>query len=258
MRILYFLFFVSVLLSVLNSCKTTLPNKTKATPISKAQQIVDQAIQKHGAHLLSHSIVEFDFRGKAFKASLKGSAYQFERSFSDKSGKQIKDVLNNEEFYREENGQKISLTDKQKAGWSGSVNSVHYFVQLPLRLNDPAVIKKFVGEAMIKGEKYDKVEVRFKEEGGGRDHEDVYLYWFNQNTHTMDYLAYNFLVNGGGARFREAYNVRIVDGIRFADYINYKPKTDNRNVTEFDQLFEQDGLEELSRIDTENIRVRFE
>lgn len=250
------IFSILLLVIFLLSCKTKAPKAIPETAFTKAQRIVDQSIKAHGANLLNHAILEFTFRAKEYVTTHKGAEFQYERRFINKDGKKIKDVLTNEVFYRSENEQQISLTEKQKASWSGSLNSVNYFVQLPYRLNDGAVIKKYVGESTIKGRKYDKVEVRFKEEGGGEDHEDVYMYWFDQNTHTMDYLAYNFLVNGGGARFRAAYNPRIIDGIRFVDYINYKPKEDNRDVFNFDQLYEQDDLKELSRIDTENVRVR--
>ncbi len=255
MQQLTFVFSILLFVVILFSCKTKAPKVVPETEFTKAQKIVDQSIKTHGAHLLSHAILEFNFRAKEYVAIHKGTDFQYERRFIDKKGQKIKDVLTNNEFYREENGQRISLTEKQKTGWSGSVNSVHYFVQLPYRLNDGAVIKKYVGESTIKSRKYDKVEVRFQEEGGGKDHDDVYMYWFDQTTHTMDYLAYNFLVNGGGARFRAAYNARIVDGIRFVDYINYKPKEDSRDVFNFDQLYEKDALKELSRINTENIRV---
>lgn len=37
----------------------------------------------------------------------------------------------------------------------------------------------------------------------------------------MDFLAYEYNVNGGGVLFREAFNSRMIEGMRFQDYINY-------------------------------------
>ena len=71
----------------------------------------------------------------------------------------------------------------------------------------------------------------------------------------MDYLAYNYLTDGGGARFREAYNVRQIKGVRFADYINYEPEPETREVERFDSLYNEGKLKELSRIDTEDVVV---
>ncbi|MEM8906499.1 MAG: DUF6503 family protein [Bacteroidota bacterium] len=248
--------FILFLLSLIWACAGGAQSQTEPNAATNpAQAIVDLAIQKHGGKKYQNAEIEFDFRQKQYRAMRKNGQFQYERSFKDKSGRQIRDVLNNDGFFRQLDGQKVTPTEKERLDWSEAVNSVHYFVQLPASLNDPAVIKTYLGTSQIKGQAYDKVEVRFQAEGGGRDHEDVYLYWFNRKTHMMDYLAYNYLVNGGGARFRAAYNVRTVAGIRFADYINYKPKTDNRNVAEFDVLFEQGDLVEVSRIETENIRV---
>ena len=66
--------------------------------------------------------------------------------------------------------------------------------------------------------------MRFTEEDGGKDFEDVFLYWFDEQTFSMDYLAYSYITDGGGVRFREAFNKSEIGGIVFQDYINYKPE----------------------------------
>ncbi|MCB0376061.1 MAG: hypothetical protein KDD04_09105 [Sinomicrobium sp.] len=90
---------------------------------------------------------------------------------------------------------------------------------------------------------------------GGEDFEDVYLYWVDKESFTTDYLAYEFHVNGGGLRFREAYNVRTVGGIRFVDYYNFKPKDKNVILDDLDRLFDRGELELLSEIILEDISV---
>ena len=87
-----------------------------------------------------------------------------------------------------------------------SVDSVLYFVQLPLTLVDVAVLRKYLGMVNINGRTYHKIEVRFSEENGGHDFEDVYLYWFEGKTFSMDFLAYSYATNGGGVRFWKAFN----------------------------------------------------
>lgn len=54
----------------------------------------------------------------------------------------------------------------------------------------------------------------------------------------MGYLVYNYFIDGGGVCFWEVYNVWIVEGICFVDYINYKFELDFREVGIFDVLFE--------------------
>ncbi|MEN0004759.1 MAG: DUF6503 family protein, partial [Bacteroidota bacterium] len=139
--------------------------------------------------------------------------------------------------------------------YSNSVNSVVYFALLPYFLNDGAVQKTYLGEAKLNQRWYHKIKVTFAQEGGGKDFEDEYIYWINKGGYTMDYLAYNYQVNGGGARFRAAYNFRVEKGIRFADYRNMKPLDGSMEVASFDALYEADQLKEVSRIETENVRV---
>lgn len=235
-------------------------NQQKKPPVEtatedKAQQVVDAAIAKHGGSRYEDSRVTFEFRGRKYTATRSGSKFEYERLFKDTTGADIRDVLTNEGFYREVNGQRAQLSAKDSSAYANSVNSVIYFALLPYFLNDRAVIKEYLGEATILGKPYHKIRVTFRQEGGGKDFEDEYIYWFHMDLHTLDYLAYNYHVDGGGARFREAYAVRTSNGIQFADYRNYKPKTDNRNVAEFDALFENGGLEQLSLIELEHVRV---
>ena len=62
-------------------------------------------------------------------------------------------------------------------------------------------------------------------------------------------------VDGGGARFRESYNIRNIGGVRFADYNNYKPTEKRMDVNNFDRLLEQDSLSLLSKIELEDVEV---
>ena len=238
------------------------PAETKAipTPIpvekSQAQQIVDQAITKHGGKVYENSIVKFTFRDRQYKATRRGASFEYERAWTDSTGQQIRDVLNSSGLYREINGKRAALSADDQSKYSNSVNSVIYFALLPYFLNDKAVVKEYLSEVNIKSKTYHKIKVTFQQDGGGKDFDDEYVYWISKDSLTMDYLAYNFQEDGGGARFREAYNVRNKNGIRFADYINYEPKeATNLQVETFDQLFETGGMKELSKIETENIEV---
>ena len=112
----------------------------------------------------------------------------------------------------------------------------------------------FTSEEKHAVENYDVIEVTFKQEGGGKDFEDQYYYWINKKSHTMDYLAYNYKVNGGGVRFRSSYNRRNVGGIIFQDYINYKAEV-GTPLKDLPTLYENDKLKEVSRIDTENVEL---
>ena len=124
------------------------------------------------------------------------------------------------------------------------------------RLNDPATIKELRGVVQINGKAYYEVLVWFRQEGGGKDYDDQFLYWFDTDDLRLDYFAYSYLTDGGGVRFREAYNPRSISGYRVVDYKNYKPADKETPLEELPVLFERGELELLSTIENKNVQVR--
>ncbi|MEL7123753.1 MAG: DUF6503 family protein [Bacteroidota bacterium] len=222
---------------------------------SPAKQLINEVIDAHGGEKYENIRVEFDFRNRHYITDRNNGVYQNERIFKDENGAMVRDVMTNDSFERYMNGEKTTLTEKNQAAYRNSINSVIYFTLLPYFLNDPAVKMEMLDSNTFAGVTYQKVKVTFQQEGGGKDFEDEFVYWINGQTKTMDYLAYNYLTDGGGARFRSAYNIRMVNGIRFANYVNFKPPTKRRDIENFDQLYVNDQLIELSRIENENISV---
>ena len=228
--------------------------KQKEAPKISAQDIVDKSIAVSGGDLYKTSDISFDFRDRK---------YILQRIDGKKILKRIKkndtldivDVKTAQGFERYVDGKLAQIPDSLANSYANSVNSVHYFAYLPYGLNDQAVIKEYLDEVVIKDKKYHKIKVTFKQENGGDDFDDVYIYWFNAKTFKPDYLAYEFHVNDGGLRFREAFNERTVNGIRFVDYLNLKPKTDDQSIYRLDSLFEKGELEVFSKIELENITV---
>lgn len=218
-----------------------------------AQEIVDKAIQVAGGDLYEQSEFTFRFRDVEYVLERKGGKKVMKRIRQTDSGL-LSDIRTGNDFSRLLDGNPIVVSDSMANVYSNSINSVHYFAYLPYGLNDPAVNKEWIGEKKIGDKVYHKIRVTFDKKGGGEDFEDVYLYWINKETFTPDYLAYEFHVDGGGLRFREAYNERYVNGIRFVDYRNYKP-IGKADIMELDDLFVKDQLELLSDIKLEDVRV---
>ena len=220
----------------------------------EAQKVVDKAIEAHGQNILGKVKISFDFRDMHYSAYRKADSYVYTRMFVD-SLELIEDILvNSSQFTRMINGDTIDVVDSMKTKYSNSVNSVLYFVQLPYLLNDPAVIKSYEGTKRIDNTDYDVIKVQFKASDGGEDFTDEYRYWFNKNTYLLDYLAYNYETNGGGVRFREAYNRSERMGMTFQDYINYEVPV-GTPLEQIPALFEKGQLIELSRIINEDIKV---
>jgi len=219
-----------------------------------AEEIIQKALHQSGFDKLSFS-VDFDFRDYHYTLTRKPSFYSFSRSTIQKDV-EVKDVMTSSKpLQRFIDGKVIQLSDSLQRVYSNSLNSVMYFFQLPKPLQDTAAINELVGAVVIHGDTYWTLKVTFKEEGGGEDFQDEYRYWINQKNHEIDYLAYNYLTDGGGTRFRRAINKRKIVGIFFQDYVNYKPFQKFEQLDSLPSLFEQEELEQVSLIENKNIRV---
>ncbi|EOZ95169.1 hypothetical protein A33Q_3374 [Indibacter alkaliphilus LW1] len=239
-----FFLYLFLAMTVISSCSQK----------SEAEKIIDKAILAHGGMQFEKVRVSFDFRDRYYEIFKSSEAFEYLRQFTDSTGL-VRDVLNNSGFVRTVNGTQVELEEKWVKAYSNSVNSVAYFAFLPYGLNDPAVFKTYLGESEIEDQKYHLVKVTFSEDGGGEDFEDEFLYWINQDTYLTDYLAYSYLTEGGGVRFRKVSNRHEIEGLVLQDYENYKPKVKGASLEEMEDLFKAGELELLSDILLENVKV---
>lgn len=242
--------YITLLLAIilLSSCQDE--TKQQIT----AEEIINKTIDNAGGERYQRATVEFIFRDHYYKSIRNSGEFFLERTKKDSLGL-VKDVVSNTGFKRYINDTLTKLPDSLATRYASSVNSVHYFAHLPYALNDRAVNKQVAGEAEINGESYHQLKVTFEQEGGGADHHDEFMYWIHKENYTIDYLAYKFLVNDGGIRFRVAFNPRVIEGIRFVDYHNYTIQDFNTDLSQLDELYEAGKLEMLSTIETEVLKV---
>lgn len=244
MRFIYIL-----IVALFISCK---PNKVALT----AQEIIDKSIYASGAQKVASSEISFRFRDKKYKAIRKNGVFKLFRSFKEDSIF-IDESISNTNYQRWINEKPTKVVDSMITNYSNSINSVHYFSVLPFGLNDKAVRKKLLPSNTVNGVVYYKVEITFDENGGGEDFNDVFIYWINQETFLIDYLAYAYETNGGGKRFRALKEQHFVKGIRFIDYYNYKPFDESTLLINLDKSFENNKLKMVSEIILEDIEVNF-
>ncbi|MBT8218419.1 MAG: deoxyribose-phosphate aldolase [Bacteroidia bacterium] len=243
-RILLFLF-----ASICITCIQSEPEQETQA----AQDIIDSAIAAHGGEAYDSLRVAYSFRDKDYTIVINGGNYEYTRSYRDSTGSYY-DVLNNNGFQRTKDGEIQDLSEKDVRRYGNSLNSVTYFTLLPRGLNDPAVNKEMMSPDTINSVPYYVIKVTFDQEGGGEDFEDEYRYWIHKENRTIDFLAYNFHVNNGGVRFREAKEPTVFAGVRFQNYINYKPEDKDTPLAELPKLFEEGKLNSLSEINNEDIR----
>ena len=220
---------------------------------TSAVALIQRVRAAHGSHRLDSATVTFTFRGTPFEVEREGGRFAYTRVWTDSTGSG-RDVLSNDGVVRFVDGEPVPLDVEAARIAEEKIGSVVYFALLPYALADPAVQPRLVGQDTLSGRGYELLEVTFRKEGGGRDYQDRFLYWVHPEQATIDYLAYSYEVNGGGARFRQAVNPRTVGGVRFADYVNFaaEPATPLERLW---ALWATDSLELRSRIVLEDVRV---
>ena len=221
--------------------------------ITVGDSIINLAFTAHGGDLYNPAAYQFVFRGVQYTFENEGTQYTYSK-IDTSNGQLTVDRMTNDSFERTINEALQELEEKERFKYQEALNSVIYFATLPHKLIDKAVNKTYVSDVTIKDNNYFVVEVSFDEEGGGKDHDDIFYYWINNSTHKIDYLAYQYATNGGGVRFRAANNPRVVEGITFQDYVNYGAPV-GTPLAELPVLFESDSLKELSLINTEDVFI---
>ncbi|SHH76427.1 DUF6503 family protein [Winogradskyella jejuensis] len=245
---------ILLILVLFFNCKNE--NSKAETETLTANEIIDKSIEVAGGGKFDSSTIKFVFRDHRYTAIRTKGKFRYTRFKVDENKDSILDILKNEGFRRYTNMKQVRVSDSMIVKYTASVNSVHYFSVLPHGLNDKAVNKKLLGEEQIKENNYYKIEVTFNQEGGGEDYEDVFIYWINKSTFKPDYLAYSYNEDDGiGMRFREAFNERYVNGLRFVDYNNYKSENPETKLEDLANALESNQLKLLSKIELENVEV---
>jgi hypothetical protein len=217
-----------------------------------ADTLLEKAMFSHGSENVYGKEINFDFRDWSYVLVRDSASYTYTRIKDS-----VEDILHSKNgFSRSVNGEKVKVADSMVTKYSNSLNSVLYFFQLPLVLEDAAVQKEYLGTLSIKEQIYHALNVTFRQEGGGEDFEDEFRYWINAETYEIDYLAYSYLTDGGGVRFREAFRKERIEEILFQDYRNFKPLDKDSPLDSLPGYFEKGNLQLLSTIENVNINVQ--
>ena len=236
----------SIILFILFACQKPM--------IVTAEDIIEKSIATYGFDSGEY-IISFDFREYHYQLDQNESIYLYSRQKTSKNKKIFDIMTSDEKLKRFENDILIFLKDSIQNEYQNSLNSVMYFFQLPKALQDTAVNLLLLDPIEIEENKYWTIKITFDQEGGGDDFQDEFRYWINQENYQIDFLAYNFLTDGGGTRYRKANNLRKIKGFLFQDYINYKPKNKFMSLDSLPRLFEKDSLIFVSVIQSKNIEV---
>jgi hypothetical protein len=223
--------------------------------------LIDSARAAHGSDVLNHARMTFTFREASFRLRHhRNGRFHYRRTLTDSLGRTVVEGLTNDGPYRVLDGDTTTLSPEARVDVETAVNSVAYFARLPAPLNDPAVRSSYSGRDTIDGTPYHRLRVTFQQEGGGRDWQDIFYYWFHAETYTMDYLAYAYGLGPDeetGTRFRAAYNARRRGGVRIADYENYTADSMSPDqMPRYPERLAQGNLDLVSRVALDSVRVR--
>lgn len=225
---------------------------------NQAHQVILQSIKAHGLEDLDDASLKFTFRQRGYTYWKNEGRFVYQRIQQDSAQNKIVDRLDNDGLKRYVNDTIVALSSKDSAAFASSVNSVIYFAFLPYFLKDPAVQTSYLGVRKIEGKDYHKIKVGFQAEGGGKDFQDEFVYWIDKETYLLDYLAYNYLTDGGGARFRKVTDRIQVGSYLINQYDNLKPVPASMEVEKFDELYEAGNLQFLSSIVLEDFKIHLE
>jgi hypothetical protein len=226
------------------------------TPPDPAETVIHRGIEAHGAKERFDRIrIDFDFRGDGFVLERDRGRFHYERIRFDEEGRRIVEVMDNEGTRFLVDDRPVTIDEETRASIETAVNSVIYFGFLPFRLDDPAVRARDMGTAEFEDRTLETVEVTFEPEGGGVDWEDRFIYWFDAEEGTLEYLAYRFHTGDGGTRFRRAINRRDIDGILIQDYENFTADPEIRDIAEYLDRYRAGELTLVSEVRLENVRI---
>jgi hypothetical protein len=198
--------------------------------------------------------IRFSFRGTPYRLWLDGRRSVYTRQVRD--GHTVRtDRLEGDAFTATVHGAPIPLSPDKEGALRRSLNSVAYFALLPRPLQDDAVIATSLGVTTLGGKPWHTVDVRFREQGGGDDHDDVFRYWIDPATHRLGYLAYTFATGEGGVRVRRAVGAHEIDGVVLLDWVNHGRNGQGLTIDDAVRDLEAGVLPELSTIALDEVRV---
>ena len=219
--------------------------------------IVARAIEHHGGELYRASETELDVCSKSgcFHVVARVDGDRFAYTVSGKVREVRREVRwSNDALEVRENGTPVAVEPEREQRYRDWAMARVYFCFLPYRLDDPSVIQHELGLVDWEGRRLHRVKVTF-EPGTSTDAGDEYMYWFDPETARLEYFAYSYDDDGGGLRFRRAFDHRRVGGLLVFDQDNYGVEGPGLSVDAIDPAYVKSRMRHISTVRLEQISV---
>ncbi len=90
-----------------------------------------------------------------------------------------------------------NITDQKAIEGTQFMRSVNFFwFAMMYKLDDPGTVHKYLGQEMVNGINYDKVQLTYNAAKVGKEVNDEYILYFNPNTHLVDRFFFSLPAMG--------------------------------------------------------------
>ena len=219
--------------------------------------IVDRALEFHRADIQAKSTILLEMCSKSgcseLVQRLDGGLFDLSAEGPVRDGSRHVRITNDSVEWAENGAAQAVEADREQVlrDW---VMARVYFTFLPFRLNDPSVWKEDLGIESWEGRRLHKVKVTFTPDSSTHA-QDEYLYWFDPSTGRLEQFAYSYATDGGGLRFRKAFNHRRIGGVLFFDQQNYGTEGPDLSVDLVDERFVRERMRHVSTIELRGVQV---
>lgn len=194
-----------------------------------AKAILLKALKAHGEALHNAATVTFSLNNYDFVLNREGYNYRYEMSRQTDTAKHTAVTFNGGFEYLVD-GVQSSQGPRMDNIVKNRVNAVAFDFYLPYELTGNDAIHTYKGQEIVRGKKYHKVEVTFKQIDPEQPDNRIFLLWIETNNYEIDFIGKQDGDRSTRKQFAAAANKRRLNGMLITDFETYQTQTNNKHV----------------------------
>lgn len=265
MRVLPWVFILSFLLI---SCKN---DSTKQTDSEDTTEVVMPELSiisnKEGKKIIrtledagdknrETADILYNYKGQNYRIDRNCGWFEFMHDLSETGSDEVWKIDNMEVVQFINNRPRRDLADSTKLRLTKNLRKKLFLLELPFGLNSPTVQKEFLRNEEINGKSLAKLKVEFIEDNYEQPYLVKAVFWVDEKTEEVIYLAIKFGEETSPISFLKPINKRVIKEVKFTDYEVYHPKRNKHFALEdLAKAFENDKLDQDETMEYQNIQV---